>query len=322
MLQQYFLRLESDNSKYNYLLKAYNIRYYKYYNLISYFDSFDYTKPLIILAPSIFNSPEIWFLSSNDTIVQNILPNCNFYLIEWKQIEKENFTLDDYALQISEAIEKLFLWHGCKINLIGHCISGTLAIAACILKQQYINEILLITTPWDFSHFQEFAIWGKNYNILDVLLKLDHVPHSFFQIFFFLFSQDCIFKKNIQFSKLKTKFQQKKFSAVERWQNSGQNLPRASFFQLLDKFIEKNIAKNNLWLINNYTIEPTILYSFVTLVFATKDKIIPLSSVKDLIKELPFKQIYNFDTGHLGFLIGSKNIEFNKFLLKWTKNLK
>ena len=322
MLQQYFLRLESDNSKYTYLLKARNIKYYKYYNLISYFDSFDYTKPLIILAPSIFNSPEIWFLTNNDTIVQNILPNCNFYLIEWKQIEKENFTLDDYALQISEAIKKLFLWHGCKINLIGHCIGGTLAIAACILTQQYINELLLITTPWDFSHFQKFAIWGKNYNIFDFLLKLDHIPDSFFQIFFFLFSQDCILKKNIQYSKLKTEFQQKKFLAIERWQSSGQNLPRASFFQLLDKFIEKNIAKNNLWLINNYTIKPTLLCSFVTLVFATKDKITPLSSVEDLINQIPFKQIYNFDTGHLGFLIGSKNIEFNKFLLKWTKNLK
>ena len=322
MLQQYFLILKSDNSKYNYLLKSHNIRYYKYYNLISYFDSFDYTKPLIILVPSIFNSPEIWFLPNNDTIVQNILAHCNLYLIEWKQIEQGNFTLDDYVLQISEAIEKLFLWHGCKINLIGHCIGGTLAIAACILKQRYLNELLLITTPWDFSHFQEFAIWCKHYKLFEIILQLEYVPHSFFQIFFFLFSQDCILKKNIQYSKLKTEFQQKKFSAVERWQNSGQDLPIASFFQLLDKFIEKNIAKNNLWLINNYTIKPKLLYSFVTLVLATKDKITPLSSIEALITELPFKQIYNFDTGHLGFLIGSKNIEFNKFLLKWTKNLK
>ena len=90
MLQQYFLILKSDNSKYNYLLKSHNITYYKYYNLISYFDSFDYTKPLIILVPSIFNSPEIWFLPNNDTIVQNILAHCNLYLIEWKQIEQGN----------------------------------------------------------------------------------------------------------------------------------------------------------------------------------------------------------------------------------------
>ena len=125
----------------------------------------------------------------------------------------------------------------------------------------------------------------------------------------------------MQFTKLKTEERQKIFLAVEQWQMSGEHMPRGSFLQLLDDLILQNTAKSNLWLINNYTIKPKLLSSFVTLVFATHDKIVPLSSIESLAEELPNNRIYEIDSGHLGFLIGSKTTEFNQFLLNWTKNL-
>ncbi len=83
-----------------------------------------------LIIPSIFNSPEIFFLARDKSFIENLRSYGEVYLIDWLEIEEPKYLLDDYVHKIIEVIDNLKIK---DINLIGHCIGGNLAIATNVL---------------------------------------------------------------------------------------------------------------------------------------------------------------------------------------------
>ncbi|AFC73468.1 alpha/beta hydrolase [Rickettsia montanensis] len=103
-----------------------------------------------LIIPSIFNSPEIFFLARDKSFIENLRSYGEVYLIDWLEIEEPKYLLDDYVHKIIEVIDNLKIK---DINLIGHCIGGNLAIATNVLMPKFIKTLTLLTCPWDFSYF-------------------------------------------------------------------------------------------------------------------------------------------------------------------------
>lgn len=162
--QEYFDRYNSYSKTYNlgskYLELGKKIIHTRYYRLLHYpamsFSQRQESKEnnkVFLVIPSIFNSPEILFLSRDKNFIDNLRECGEVFLIDWLEATNPKYSLDDYVRQVIKVINKLEKRNINSINLVGHCIGGNLAIAANVLVPNSINTLTLLTTPWDFSHF-------------------------------------------------------------------------------------------------------------------------------------------------------------------------
>ena len=305
-----------DSNKIDYIKYATVIKYHEYYNLL-HFDSKPLdTNQITLLIPSIFNSPAILF--HDDAKLMSIInQSSSCYMIDWQQITKPHFCLDDYIFIIIFIIDKLYYKYKKPINIIGHCISGTLTLGAAFIKQKYINKILLLTTPWDFSNFLPSVLWAKQYGIIEYMQKFEYIPHNLVKIFFFFLSKQSFHEKLSIYHNIHDINQKLFFLSIESWQTSGLNMPIGVFNQLINDFILKNNPVHNKWLIKNHTIDLRLLNNPVTMIFGSNDNIVPANLIYKIENSLPNMRVKIFDCGHLGFLIGKAKIEFFKILQNW-----
>ena len=150
-----------------------------------------------LIIPSIFNSPEIFFLARDKNFIENLRSHGEVYLIDWLEIEEPKYLLDDYVHKIIEVIDSLKIK---DVNLIGHCIGGNLAIAAKILISKFIKTLTLLTCPWDFSHFFYIRMLHRYLKLDSGIENLPIIPKIHIQILFFLLFPDYFNAKLKNFS--------------------------------------------------------------------------------------------------------------------------
>lgn len=307
-------RINLNHNDYN--KDATIIFYYEYCNLIYYNSKLPYTGNITLLVPSIFNSPSILF-HDDKKLMKIINEHSCCYMIEWKQINNPQFSFDDYVSIIAFIIDTLYLRRNKTINVIGHCISGTLLLGASFLKQDFIKKIMLLTTPWDFSGFLPNVMWAKQYQIIEYIEKFEYVPNILFQIFFLFLSKESFHEKLMHYQNISDVNQKSFFLSIELWQSSGLNIPIGVFNQLVKDLALENKLVNNKWIIEGQNIDLKLLNKHVTMIFGAKDNMVPkhlFNKITDLISDVDVKIL---DCGHLGFLIGKSRHEFFTILQKW-----
>ncbi|MGI4776246.1 MAG: alpha/beta fold hydrolase, partial [Janthinobacterium lividum] len=139
---------------------------------------------VFLIVPSIFNSPEILFINSRISFVEHLKLIADVYLVDWSNVVSTNFSLESYVHEVINVLKYLHI-KGMKVNLIGHCIGGTIALAAAILRSSLIKDLTLLTTPWDFSHFAPALQAYKQLNITPPQIDMPFVPKIYIKILFF-----------------------------------------------------------------------------------------------------------------------------------------
>ncbi len=326
-LLQDFEKYQSDYKKFSYCLSCSNaankVIDFDYSSRVLVFDStaLSETDRIFLVSPSIFNSPDILLISSPDDLITNLRMFGKVYMVEWKEVTRQDHTLDNYAISLSKILLQIQQHHNKNIDIIGHCIGGNIAIAANILAKHQANSITLLSTPWDFSFLKAPK---KIYDELDLektIESIETVPALYFQILFFLMNPSS-FEQKIGYYKHKaSNMNIEKFFAVERWQSSGIDLPKALYKQLMNSFIDKNIMLNNEWKIDGVTIDPSLINSPTLLIIGTKDNIVPPESSNALPILKPHITKFSYDTGHIGYLVGSQKKKFILELNSWIKNM-
>lgn len=276
---------------------------------------------IFIISPSIFNSPDILFISSPNDLVTNLRHMGTVYMVEWKETENINYNLDNYALSLSSILLNLQKHHSTPIDIIGHCIGGNIAIAANILAGNIANSMTLLSTPWDFSFLQKAKKLHDGINLGKEISKMDKIPALYFQILFFLMNPNSFEQKIGYYKNYMNDMNIERFFAVERWQSSGIDLPKSLYNQLMESVIEKNMFLNNEWQINGITIDPSVINTNVALIVGTKDTIAPPESSYSLPLSKAHITKFEYDTGHIGYLVGSQNDKFILELGEWIKNI-
>ena len=140
---------------------------------------------IFLIVPSIFNSPEILFLSGENNFVQNLRQHGEVYLINWKETNSQ-LKLEDLVCELQEIINFIGKNNKEKINLIGHCIGGNICVAAFPGRGLGISSLSLLTTPWDFAHFGNITLILENFIFENVIKESELIPKIYVQIMFFL----------------------------------------------------------------------------------------------------------------------------------------
>ncbi len=274
---------------------------------------------VFLLVSSIFNSPEILFVSKKQNFIDNLLQYGDVYLVKWNNPEKQ-YKINDYVLSLSTIIKKLKTQNVTKkIDLVGHCIGGNLAVAITILKQQYIRSLTMLTSPWDYSHFLLAIKLYKMFGFYDLIKETELVPKIYIQIMFFLMFPNQFQQKIVNYE-TRTKFEKENYLLVEKWLQSGTNLAKATYDEIITNLVEHNMLLNNEWYINDKQIDPSKISVPVCIITSKKDKIAPKNSILPLHKSLKNSTLIEIAGGHISYLL-KDNQNFNNNYKKWLTTI-
>jgi polyhydroxyalkanoate synthase len=267
---------------------------------------------VFLIVPSIFNSPEILFLARGESFVENLQKYGEVFLIDWLEVEEPKYLLDDYVSKVVEVINLLKQKNISALSLIGHCIGGSLSIAASLIRPEAIKTITLLTCPWDFSHFFYVRKLQQCYWLDDYVEKLPQIPKIHIQILFFLLFPDYFSVKLDKFFSLTNSAEQDLAFRIENWLMSGNNIPKATYYQLMHKILDNNMLANLNWQINDLTIDPGLIDKPVYIVVANNDQIAPRLSILPLQRLLKNSTIIETEGGHISYLINNKLVNLFK----------
>lgn len=267
------------------------------------FDSFSKTDQIFLVVPSIFNSPEILFISRTKGFIRHLQEFGKVYLIDWHEIDDPNFNFNNYISQIGEILVFLSQRTNNLVNIIGHCIGGNMAAAAAFSHNKLVNTLMLLTTPWDFSHF--INLQQPSYLlVLDANIKnLDKVPKIYIQILFFLLFPNYFDTKLDKYFSLELKKDKDLFLKIEKWLLSGHSLPKAVYYQIRDDLSVTNLRLKNIWKIGDIVVDFGSFDKPVYHVVAKNDQIVPKSSVLPLHRSLKNSRMFEVKGGHISYLI-------------------
>ena len=259
----------------------------------------------ILVVPSLINGPEILYLDENYSLIQLLLKNFNVHLVRWKNINDNirHYDFDDYILEISDLLKT---FDG-KINIYGHCLGGNIAFAAAYLNQNKVSALTLLTTPWNFSNYQDIAA------IIDVISNYDEIPAIFLEIMFFM-------QNPLEFSKRLNRLDHSEISyKIEKWLHSGNNMAKNTFFQITKDFVQQNIMAKNEWYVRKLHINPSLFNIHTKIVNCFNDRIVPETSILSLYHMLPNREMITLNSGHIGYLVNQKFREELEIFLQVKK---
>ncbi|MFY9589232.1 alpha/beta fold hydrolase [Rickettsia endosymbiont of Halotydeus destructor] len=323
--QEYFDRYNNYAKSYNlgskYLELGKQVIQTRYYRLL-YYSSMPFQQrqesrkdnKVFLIIPSIFNSPEILFLSRDKSFIDNLRECGEVFLIDWVEVKNPKYLLDDYARQVIKVINKLKKKNITSINLIGHCIGGNLAIAANVLAPNSISTLTLLTTPWDFSHFFYIRQAHRYFNLDYYIDNLPIIPKIHIQILFFLLFPNHFNVKLDKFFSLTSAKEQDLAFRIENWLMSGNDLPKATYYQLMQNILNDNMFANLRWKINKTIIDPKLIDNPVYIIVANNDQIVPKSSILSLHLLLKNSTLLEVEGGHISYLINSKLVNLFNFI--------
>jgi len=288
-----------------------------------------------LIVPSIFNSHEILTIDAPNNMVTNLRKMGSVYLIEWLEVDDKDFGLADYAVVVAEVLKAVVCFprtshakiRGSQeaheilassprdpIHLIGHCLGGSLSVAASLIHQEYVGSLILLTTPWNFGHLLPAKTLYDSLELAKAVEGLDHIPAIYMQILFFLLSPESLEQKLDFYQANCEDIDNSNFFEIERWQFSGHPIPRKAYDDLMDGFIDDNILAKGLWSVDGIVIDPGKLLMPVMIVVGKKDKLVPKSSCGILSS---LAKVFEYNSGHIGYLVGSQRERFMRDLKEW-----
>ena len=182
--------VEANDLGNKYLTEYDEITTYSKYRIFLYkqLTNVNSTKRVFLIVPSLFNSPEIFFLNKTKHFINNLREMGDIFLIEWREVRESSYSLNHYIKKIIAVINKINKEVNLEINLIGHCIGGILALGAATECQKSIKTLTLLTTPWEFYHFAIIIAIHKMLGLDNYIKSLSVIPKMHVQILFFYYS--------------------------------------------------------------------------------------------------------------------------------------
>lgn len=321
ILDQYRLAYQnSKNHESRSIVATHSIKFDLACDLLCFDATCAMSSKIFLVVPSIFNSHEILMMGAPDDFITALRQYGTVYIIKWHEVRDTAFDLTSYTKLTVRIVMHLKALHNQVLELVGHCLGGVFSLAAGILCQDIVNSLVLLTCPWDFTYLQNYRALYNTLGLDESILYQNHVPAIYLQILFFLLHPDSLDQK-LDFYRINQQvIEATNFFAVEAWQFSGHPLSKATYNQLMHQFIDDNILKENLWSVDNVYINPSLFKKPVMLVSGTKDKIVPYTASNILSTLFTNATLYKYDTGHIGYLIGSKKTKFFKELRRFIES--
>ncbi len=274
---------------------------------------------IILLVPSLINRPFIFDLLPKRSFIEYLVENdFEVFLQDWgipgdieKYIEFEDYIFKFYH----EAVEKVKqIYSRRAVPILGYCIGGTLSMVYSGLFPNNVSSLVNLATPSDFSNAGILRKWVDSSNInVEAIVKAEgNVPPEFMYLVFSLLKPTS---KTTAFRIFMERREDKNFNlfhrAMEHW--TSYNIPFPGQFAIKyinDFYINNRLIKNNL-VYRGHRIDLTKYKNPFLNIYAKADHIVPISAAKAIENLIGSeqKESWEFETGHVGLLVGSFSIK-------------
>lgn len=289
-LQEHKCRNYLDKIKVDYQDELINVKRFK--------SKFIQSRNIYIVVPSLFNSSDILNFSKDSSLIEFLTNKGDTYLLDWCEVDNQ-YKLDRYIDTVTRFIQWLKSVAGeQKIILLGHCIGGNIALCSALPIAHMIESIILLTTPWDFSHLKYKMQSALDSGVFDSARQLEIVPSLYIRtLFFLLFPEQFNYKLDKYFTVNNNK--QLKLMKIEHWLHSGIPLSNSLFFQIIDEIV---IGNKYIEEFANSQLLQKINCSILNVV-TKKDRLVPRESTMAVVSQLPRAQTLMLAGGHISYLI-------------------
>lgn len=263
-----------------------------------------------VVIASVINSSQVFFL--NQEFTKTLLDQGDVIVVEWEACSSLD-SLSLYTEDLCEVILNLKQNYS-SINLVGYCLGGLISIGAASILQDNIKRLILLSTPWDFDHFNLKHFDLESFSLIENFPSKIH--SSQLQPLIFMVSP---FENLQKFEKYETIKNKKIFLNTEKWIMSENLISKGVIREIFQGFGLENKALSNKWLISGEVVSLSNIKIPTFILAGQRDKIVPISSCNLLSLSIENSYTYIINTGHIGFLVGSKSAEFLNELKGWFK---
>lgn len=281
----------------------------------------------VLCVPSLINKAHVLDLTTDRSFVQH-LKRQGFrpLVLDWGTpgASEEQFSTADYITAYAiDALRELREQHEGPIALIGYCMGGIFTVAMAQLAALFVDALVLLATPWDFSaeDTPRVLLDPATQIMLRQWIHLSNpVPTVVTQTLFHLIDPWRVQEKYSRFPSL-GEAEKQHFLAVEQWVNDGVPLTQKVAEECFVDWPHGNILTNHQWKVGRRWIEPSSIACPTLAVIPKNDLIVPQGCALPLTREIPRCDVIMPDAGHVSMVVGSKaKAEMWEPVVKWLKH--
>jgi polyhydroxyalkanoate synthase len=274
------------------------------------------SKGAVLLVPSLVNRGYILDLNKKRSFARFLAAQgYRPLLLEWGYpgAEERDFGMDDFiAGRLVTALQDMAEQTGGPMPVVGYCMGGVLAMAACLLEPALVSRLVLLATPWDFMAAgpTQARIAAAFAPTLPHMLSVhDELPVDVLQTLFSSLDPFMIGEKFRRFANMDpASSRAEDFVALEDWLNDGVPLTRKVAIDcLIGWYVENRLARGQ-WEIDGVTMEPAGVTCPTLAVIPENDRIVPPESALALYDGLApaLRTALRPAAGHIGMMVGSR----------------
>lgn len=280
----------------------------------------------VLCVPSLINRSYILDLYPDASLLRYLkAQGFRPLLLDWGTPgpEEMEFGTADYMTGYAlHALQTLRESHDGPIALLGYCMGGIFAVAMAQLAQLYVDALVLLATPWDFSAPDTPVVLlnpATQTMLSQWIGTTNPVPPLVTQTIFHLIDPWRIQEKYSRYPSL-TPQERIHFLAVEQWVNDGVPLTQRVAQECFVDWPQKNILATHQWKVGRRWIEPESITCPTLAVLPTKDAIVPLGTAEPLANMIPRCDVLKPESGHISMVVGKQaKQQLWKPLAGWLK---
>ena len=266
----------------------------------------------ILCVPSLINQSTILDLYPERSFV-TYLKQQGFrpLLLDWGSPEGDelSFSTADYITGYAlDALQTLREAHDGPIALLGYCMGGIFTTAMAQLAPMFVDAMVLLATPWDFSAEDTPRVLldpATQTMLRQWMMPMNPVPPVVTQTVFHLIDPWRVQEKYSRYPNL-SDAEQQHFLAVEQWVNTGVPLARRVAEECFVDWPHGNILATHQWKVGRRWIEPETIQCPTLAVIPTKDAIVPEGCAMPLTQAIKRCDVIKPETGHVSMVIGTR----------------
>lgn len=272
--------------------------------------------PLLII-PSMINRYYVLDLLPGKSFIEyQLSQGVDIYLLDWgTPYDEDNWmTLEQLITHRLDYFVDLMTNHAKtdKINILGHCLGGTLATLYALLFETRVNGLMLLTAPIDFEHGGKLGHWVKqeHFRPENVTKAYGQMPWWVLQTSFQMLKPMLPWYKFDKFMKeMNNPEFIKNFLALEVWSQDNVSFPGRCFLTLINELYKKNALVKGEIRLCGQTLSLQQLQGPVLNIAASDDHIVLFNSTLQnyhVSKAVDFESITSLG-GHIGAILGSRS---------------
>ncbi len=271
--------------------------------------------PPLLIVFALVNRPTVLDLQPDRSLIRRLLAaGIDVYLLDWGSPDRgdRHLGLADYTLGfLHRAVERIGAGHHGRIDLLGVCQGGTLALVYASLEPARIRRLVTMVTPVDFGTPENLlAKWARG---IDVDLLVDTFGNVPGELLNFTFVSLMPFRLTLQkylalVDGADDPRQLENFLRMERWIFDSPDQAGQAFREFVRQFFQENRLVRGGAVVGGRPVDLRRVTMPLLNIYATQDHLVPPSASRPLaglVGSRDYEELA-FDGGHIGIYVSSR----------------